>query len=275
MAWQGRLGPARWWLGAALGAIAGPILGVGCTAPNPAFDGGGETAAQDESTSQGPTTVPDGTSTTEVDVSAGTVAGMCEVTPAGSEVFVGPMGGVSDGLCGSGYVDVGLLRFTGTTYELYPGQSCTADGEPIVLQFIPKGPNWPMGSQHCVQYDITYRPDCSFQRASIRYYPDQRFVFAAGTEAMSAVSELELVGLPRGDVCQCDSAQCCDNAPPPGAYFIRATAFDGESADVDQGSRTTFETADGMFDFDVSQARVVDDCSDPRQFDWHFRRLGE
>jgi hypothetical protein len=171
---------------------------------------------------------------------------------------------------------IGLLELTGAGYVLNLAPDCSP-GEPVPLVFSPKGPSWSSGTAHCVHFEIRYRSDCSFESASIRDVMDDVLVYAASAIVVSPVPEL---AVERGEPvvpCECSSrgpGSCCNDAPAPGAYTLRATTPSGETEALGQGEQTTFLTPAGMYELAVTQARATNDCEDPTQFDWYYRQLG-
>ncbi len=273
MAWNVGLGRARSWLAAAM-------VCSGCTAINPAYDGGMDATASEESTTR--TTVEgvegtEGTQGTQTgsnetgQVDGGSGPASCEgEAPMGVEVSVAPVGGVPAPLCGQAIMGIGLLEATAGGYTLFRDPNCQRT-EPLPLSFSPKGPSLNTGVDVCVAYELRYRPDCSFESVVIGHFPqDGRLIFAAATFPASHVAELEPELVEK--VCDCTQAECCPGVDQPGLYALRASWM-GKTGLFGQGEQELFNSGTGAYELGVMQARITDRCEDPVQFDWYFRQL--
>lgn len=251
------------------------VAGVGCTTPNPAYDVGGLSTTTQSDTGSGADTRGSVTTRSFDTTQAGSgESGLasCEDPPVGVEVVVMPTGLPEGALCGFASTRMALFELTGGQYRLHTAPDCM-EGAPVPVLFSPKGPSLSEGTGRCVFFDIRYRPDCTFEVVTIRDEGDA-LLFAAATNPESHIAELELeLGAPAGDVCDCESAACCDGAPPPGLYTVDASTPDGSST-LAQGEQTTFSSDGEMFELGVPKARVTDDCERPVQVGWYYRRIG-
>jgi len=256
---------------------------VGCTAPNPSYEGGdpsttAETHGGTEAGTSAATTTRPATATTTDEGPGETAdesgASSCAEPPAGIPVEVRPMDVPPMDLCGYQEAGAGRLEFSGGQYLLH--RNGCRPGESVPVVFSPKGPAFGDGEGACVDFDLRYRPDCTFEAVTIRDGVTDVLIFAAASVASSHVQELELeldFEMPVGDVCDCGSAACCEGAPAPGLYEVHATTSLGESRTLSQSGQTMFSQGPEEYELGMPRARVIDDCDAPVQVDWHYRRL--
>ncbi len=271
MAWRAGRGRARGWLLA--------VVGVGCTAPNPAYEGGEPTSEEGATvgTSAPSTTggAADATTMSAGSGEAGSESGLerCEDPPDGIPVVVRPTDYSPMELCGLHETRTGRLELSGDQYRLHLADNCT-EGSEVSVVFAPKGPSLNDGDFLCVSFELGYRPDCTFESATIRDFATNGLIYAAASLSASHVPELTLaLGDPEGDVCDCQLASCCSGAPAPGLYSVDASTSMGDTAMLGQGAQVTFNSGPDSYELGMPRARVTSDCTTPVQVDWYYRRV--
>lgn len=257
---------ARWWMGAA--------LWMGCSAPNPAYEGGGVSGSMESGGNTTEVVVTGSTTTSEVPEGSGGESGLasCQEAPAGEETIMRPAMGVPPQSCGSVLQGTGVLVLGAAgNYTLFRDPSCNMGVDPTPMTFLPKGPKLGVDQPHCVDYEMHYRADCSLDWGTVRYVSTGALIFFGATSAASPIQEVAAqLADPVGDVCDCARASCCAQVPSPGAYALTATAA-GDTQTLAQGEQHEFTMGPGKFELQVTQARVTDACDDAVQIDWYFR----
>jgi hypothetical protein len=278
MAWGAGRGRARGWLLA--------VVGAGCTAPNPAYEAGdptsevpddaGATVGTSAATTGGAADATTNATTTNAGTGeAGSESGVerCEDPSDGTPVTVYPTDHSEQELCGLHETRTGRLVLSGDQYVLHLAGECM-EGSEVTVVFAPTGPSLSAGEFLCVSFELGYRPDCTFESATIRESVTEALVFAAASVPQSHVGELTLaLGDPEGEVCNCQLASCCDGAPAPGLYSVDASTSMGDSAMLGQGAQVTFNSGPAPYELGMPRARVTNDCEAPVQVDWYFRRV--
>jgi hypothetical protein len=273
-----------WWggRGRACGLLLA-VVGVGCTAPNPAYEAGDPMSEGPDDTgatagTSAPATTGGGADATTMDAGsgeAGSESGVegCEDPSDGVPVTVRPTDYSPMELCGLHETRIGRLEVFGDQYVLHTADNCL-EGPEVAVVFEPKGPELLDGGFLCVTLELQYRPDCTFEWATIREVATEGLVYAAASVPMSHVQELTLMlGDPEGEVCNCQLASCCTGAPAPGLYSVDAFTQLGDTAMLGQGAQVTFNSGPTPYELGMPRARVTSDCEAPVQVDWYFRRV--